>query len=134
MCKNICNIWFVHINWLIFGFLSSRHYNMYDYKLAVRALTLWSLHKNLKLNWYSNAVFFHRSLTDSHAYFRYFFLGHERLSNRWRSKHYPKSDAAPWVEKSSTSRAFHTHDTGLSGHLKMLSMSVLSLSGGMVSE
>ena len=41
------------------------------------------------------------------------FWGHERLSDRSISKHYPKSDITPWVEKSSASRAFCAHDTGL---------------------
>ena len=36
---------------------------------------------------------------------------------------------APWVEKKSTSRAFHTYDTGSTGHLKIFCMGILSLNG-----
>ena len=35
------------------------------------------------------------------------FSGHECLSDRSIWKRYPKSDATPWLEKPSTSRAFH---------------------------
>ena len=61
----------------------------------------------LKLNSYSNAKRFF--IAFSHAHFR--FWSHERLSDRSISKRYAKSDGAPWVEKSSTSRAFHAHNT-----------------------
>ena len=64
-------------------------------------------HSNLELDSNSNAKCFF--ITLSHAYFH--FWGHECLSNRLISKRYPKSNASPWVEESSTSRAFHTHDT-----------------------
>ena len=40
-------------------------------------------------------------------------LGHDCLSNRSISKGYSKSDAPPWVEKSSTSGGFHAYDTWL---------------------
>ena len=56
------------------------------------------------------AFFFFIAL--SHAQF-HLFLGHMRLTSRLISQHYPQSDAAPWVEKSLTSKVFHTHDTGL---------------------
>ena len=46
----------------------------------------------------------------SHAHFC--FWGHEHLPNRSKSKPYSKSDATQWVEKSSTSGAFHAPDTG----------------------
>ena len=36
---------------------------------------------------------------------------HKHLSKRLMSKHYLKSDVAPWVETSSTSRGFHAHGT-----------------------
>ena len=59
-------------------------------------------------------------------------------SSLWVStlKCYPKSNATPWVEKSSTSSAFHAPDTGfyLIGHLKTLCMSILSLNSGVESE
>ena len=44
----------------------------------------------------------------------FFFLCHERLTDRSISKRYPKSDIATRVQlqKSSTSRAFHARDTG----------------------
>ena len=40
------------------------------------------------------------------------FWGQERLADRSISKRYLKSDIATRVEKSSTSRAIHAHDTG----------------------
>ena len=40
------------------------------------------------------------------------FWGHEHLTNRSISKCHPKSNITTRVEKSSTSRAFHVHDTG----------------------
>ena len=59
------------------------------------------------------------------------FWGQERLTYRSISKRYLKSDITAWVEKSSTSRAIHAHDTLTTqdsiGHLKTLYMSVLSL-------
>ena len=45
-----------------------------------------------------------------HAHFR--FWGHERLIDRSISKRHLESDAASWVEKSSTSGVFHARDTG----------------------
>ena len=61
----------------------------------------------LKLNFYLNARHFFIAL--SHVHFR--FWCHERLSDRSISKCYTKSNTSPWVEKSSTSQAFHTHNT-----------------------
>ena len=68
----------------------------------------------------------------SHAHFR--FWGQECLSDRSILKRYPKSDAAPWVEKIQLQERFTlmTHD--FVGHLKTLYMSVLSLNGGFESE
>ena len=60
-----------------------------------------------ELNFLERKAFFHCL---SHAHFR--FWGHEHLTNISLSKHYAKSNAAPWVEKSSTSRALHACDTG----------------------
>ena len=62
----------------------------------------------LKLNSYSNASVF-LSLCRMRISV---FLGQERLTDRSISKRYLKSDMATWVEKSSTSRAIHTRDTG----------------------
>ena len=39
------------------------------------------------------------------------FWGNEHLTDRSITKRYLKSNIASWVEKSSTSRAFHAHDT-----------------------
>ena len=62
---------------------------------------------HIKLDSYSNAKRFFILLLHVH----FCFWGPEHLSYRSISKRCPKSDAAPRVEKSSTSRAFHTHDT-----------------------
>ena len=63
---------------------------------------------HIKLNSYSNASVF-LSLCRMRTSV---FCGHERLTNRSISKRYLKNDIAIWVEKSSTSRAFHARDTG----------------------
>ena len=61
----------------------------------------------LMLNSYSNTKRFFIPLLHVHLCF----WDHEHLSDRSISKGYPKSDTAPRVEKSSTSRALHAHDT-----------------------
>ena len=62
---------------------------------------------SFKLNSYTNAKYFF--VASSHAYFH--FWGHELLTDGLISKHYPKSDAAIWFEKSSNSRAENICDT-----------------------
>ena len=80
-----------------------------------------------KLNSYSNAK--HFSLALSHAHFR--FWGHERLTDRLISKRSLKSHLAQWVKKKKFNFTFFKSMTQDSiGHLKMLCMSVLSLSSG----
>ena len=68
----------------------------------------------------------------SHAHFH--FWGQECVSNISISKHYPKSDAAPSVKTSSTSRACHAHDTWFYWSSKNALHEYLSLSSGMESE
>ena len=69
----------------------------------------------------------------SHAHFH--FWDHERLSNRWISKRYPKSDATPWVgKKVQLQEHFMLMTQDSAGHLKTLCISILLLSDGVESE